>query len=271
MLRYSLPLLPNALFAWLVSYADRFFVLHLLGASAVGSYAVCMYLGGLPTLLVTPLAFSIFPLLTRLYDEQRLEELRSYLHQSARVFLYLAAAVVAGVTMLAEPVMNGLVGKALSIDSHAVFLIGLAYVCQGMYQLYVYAFHLVKRTDYTLRVLLFVVPLNLLLDATLIAPLGLPGAAIATALTYLAMASYTVHHARKLIGATVPWTDFARACLAGAACALVLHFQAPRDLPAIALAILLGGSAWLAALWISGGIRRADLAQLRAALRRKPS
>ena len=152
----------------------------------------------------------------------------------------------------------------MTVQPSTVLLLGIGFLLHGVYQLNAYCFHLVRKTGYTTRILGAAVAINVTLDALLIAPFGLSGAAAASAVTSLVMVANATYHAKHMLDLRMPWPDLARAAISAGACAGVVMSLAPRSLPMIALAVAAGAAAWFVALWLLGGFRPEDRANLRA-------
>lgn len=200
LLDFSVPLIPNGLSRWGVNYADRVCIAQLLSISAVASYTASYSFGMLINFLIMPISFVIFPHLVRKWEDGRQDEVQQYFSYLIRCFLFIAFPICISIALLSEPILHVLVTSEFQVDKDLVFWICLGFVFNGLYQINVYCFHLVKKTRYMTWILLASLGLNLALNFLLIPSIGIIGAAIATTITFFVMFLTGFPIGRKLIG-----------------------------------------------------------------------
>jgi len=81
-LRYSLPLTPNSLIRWVTDSSDRYIIGFFLGVGSVGIYSAAYAIGNLIQLFISPIQFILFPMLSKLYDEGKTDDVKVYLSYS---------------------------------------------------------------------------------------------------------------------------------------------------------------------------------------------
>ncbi len=152
-LAFGVPLVPHTLSSWLKNGIDRFFMLELVGAAAVGVYTVGYYVGFVVGLF--GLAFR------RAWNPYLFERLgKADLNEKKRLvkitYLYFGGvAVVTGLVIAgAKILMPHLVGSAFSGSLEYVTWIAVAYAFQACQAVGAYIFY-VKKT-YLLAIVTFV-------------------------------------------------------------------------------------------------------------------
>ena len=105
-LQFSLPLTPNTLVRWVTESSDRYLVTYFLGLESVGIYSAACSFGNLIQLFVSPLQLILFPELSKLYDENRIDEIVIYMSHSLRYFLLISIPAVFGLSALAKPLLS---------------------------------------------------------------------------------------------------------------------------------------------------------------------
>lgn len=70
-LSYSIGLVPNNIFFWVINYSDRLLIIYFLSISSVGIYAASYSIGNIINIFVTPIIYVLFPTITRLWEEKK--------------------------------------------------------------------------------------------------------------------------------------------------------------------------------------------------------
>src|SRR5664280_2055022 len=105
-LQFSLPLTPNTLVRWVTESSDRYLVTYFLGLNSVGIYSAACSFGSLIQLFVSPLQLILLPELSKLYDENNIDEVIIYVSSSLRYFLFISILAVFGLSALAKPLLS---------------------------------------------------------------------------------------------------------------------------------------------------------------------
>jgi len=187
LIKYGAPLTPNSLIRWITDSSDRYIIGIFLGLSAVGIYSASYAIGSLVHLFIAPIQFILFPELSRLYDEERVGDVKNYLSSSLRYFLLIAIPAVTGLTVLAKPFLMILTTPAFVIGSIIIPFIALSGLLGGVFQIVINITHLVKKTQFNLFIHILAAVSNLVLNIVLIPFIGILGAAIATLASYALM------------------------------------------------------------------------------------
>jgi O-antigen/teichoic acid export membrane protein len=195
MLAYGLPLVPLAASTWLLLLVDRFFLLHYASLDEVGLYGLGVRLANLLLLPVMTLGLAwspfIFQLAQRAPDEERAVRGRSLTYTA--ILLSFGAIVVSvfarEVFLTVTDPIFGEAYEVVGLSSAAVVFIGLNAVTMT-------GISLKRRTGYFARYAVYVAALNIALNFLLIPPWGMIGAALATALTYGALAGLYYYRAQ---------------------------------------------------------------------------
>jgi O-antigen/teichoic acid export membrane protein len=263
MLRYSVPLMPNIFSQWAVSYADRIVIMQVLGPAAVGVYSAAYSLGQALVLVYSPLGFVLFPLATRAWDEGKRQHVGDLFSQVTRYYLLLAIPASVGLTMLAEPLFQLLTRNGFVIPTVLVFWVAVGVAIKGLYQINVYVFHLVHKTVLATIILAVSTALNILLNVVLVPIVGVTGAAVATAVTFLLMAASGVYYGNRLIGYHLYWRDLWRALAASAAMVGVLWLLPLTGLIMLVIGAAVGAAVYIAVLLLVRTFSSAELHKMR--------
>jgi O-antigen/teichoic acid export membrane protein len=187
MLRYGVPLIPVSLSMWVLQLADRFFVLHYRSLSELGVYAVGVKLANLLFLAVTGFSLAWSPLMLELHKRDRAGE-RAF---RGRVLTYVTFALCLGAVILSVFAREFFLTVTSKSYARAYEVVGLsagAVVALGINSVTMSGISISRRTIHFARYALVAAALNIGLNFALIPWLGMIGAALATFLSYAALA-----------------------------------------------------------------------------------
>jgi O-antigen/teichoic acid export membrane protein len=187
MLRYGVPLIPVSLSMWVLQLADRFFVLHYRSLSELGVYAVGVKLANLLFLAVTGFALAWSPLMLELHKRDPAGE-RAF---RGRVLTYVTFGLCLGAVVLSVFAREFFLTVTSKSYARAYEVVGLsagAVVALGINSVTMSGISISRRTIHFARYALIAAILNIGLNFVLIPRLGMVGAALATFLSYAALA-----------------------------------------------------------------------------------
>jgi len=183
---YGLPTLPASLGFWLVNLSDRFLVTFFLGTSAVGIYTASYQIGSLPYMLSALINFVLMVSLSKLYDEGKIEEVKTHLSFAMKYFLTISIPFIFGSLVLTKEVLILFSTEEIAFAGEVITpMIGLGFVFLGIYNIMRYILLITKKTKILPFIWLISLPVNLCLNLVLIPKIGINGAAISTVLSYL--------------------------------------------------------------------------------------
>lgn len=263
MLKYSLPLMPNGIMRWTTNYGDRIVITHFLGLAAVGAYSASYSIASSLNLLIMPLGFVFFPLVSQMWDRQEVEEVRRYFVYVMRYYLFLAVPVCVGLALVSQHLLAFLATSEFVAGAGLVFWIALGVVLDGLFQINVYAFHITFATKYVTPILALGSALNLGLNFLLVPRIGLIGSALATAATFFLTATIAIASGKPLVGYRLEWLDISKSILAAIPMAVCVYLIPASSLAGIAAIVLLGLLVYFGLLVGLRAVSRAELLQLR--------
>ncbi len=196
MLRYSLPLMPTAIFWWVTNVSDRFMVTAMVSSAANGLYAVSYKIPTIVTLLST-----IFTEAWQLsaVGEQGSRTLDRFF---TNIFLALQGVVFcagAALILTAKITTHLLVNPAFfaAWQYTPVLIIATVFSCFSNFLASVYMVR--KKSAQNLFTMFLGAAANIALNFFLIPKLGVQGAAIATALSYFLVFTVRAFTTRRYI------------------------------------------------------------------------
>jgi len=89
-LKYSLPLVPSTALYWVVNSSDRYVIVHFLNLEQVAIYSATYQLAQLATFFISPIAFVLFPTISKQWESGQKNLTRNYIRGASRYYLMLA-------------------------------------------------------------------------------------------------------------------------------------------------------------------------------------
>jgi O-antigen/teichoic acid export membrane protein len=186
-LQFSLPLTPTSLVRWITESSDRYLVTYFLGLGSVGVYSAAYSIGNLIQLFVSPLQLILLPELSKLFDEDKIDQVRTYMSHSLRYFLLITIPAVFGLSALAKPLLGIFTTQDFLSGWLVIPIIAFAGLLAGIFQILINILFLVKETKFATYINIIAAASNVMLNLLLIPSIGIIGAALSTLIAYLLM------------------------------------------------------------------------------------
>lgn len=240
-LYFGLPTIPGYIASWVVDSSDKFFISHFLGATAVGIYAAADSLGSIPIIISTVLALILPPALSKLYDENKMQELKAYLSYSLKYALVLTIPFVFGSLVLAVPILKLFSTVEAANSGHVamtfISLDSLIYITGVIINQILIPVKKTKIGGISWAIAAFV---NLGLNVVLVPVLGILGAAVGTMGAYLVSLTIQLYFSLKEIQFKIDWFSIVKCLIASAVMSLCLWKINPHNSTDTLITVILG-------------------------------
>jgi len=226
---FGLPLVPRSLSYWLINLSDRYVIGFFLGVTPVGIYAAAYGIGGLPYTIVSVLTLVLMSPLSQLYDEGRMDEVKTHLRYSLKYFLTIAIPFVFGAAILAEPVLR--VFSTSEIASGGRFVVPLLILAVSLMcvqNIISFILLLTKKTKTLAIIWVVAAVLNLGLNILLVPRLGILGAAITTLIAYALVLGFASYYSFKEFKFSIDWYFIIKSLIASAIMSVVTWQMSPQ-------------------------------------------
>ncbi len=262
-LQFSLPLTPTALIRWITESSDRYLVTYFLGLRSVGVYSAACSIGNLIQLFVSPLQLILLPELSKLFDENKMDEVRIYMSHSLRYFLLISIPAVFGLSALAKPLLGILTTEDFLSGWVVIPIIAFSGLLAGIFQIFVNTMFLVKQTKTTTYINIIAAASNVLINILLIPTIGIVGASLSTLFSYFLMAVLCMHISLKHFKLDFYFHDIAKSILSSIAMYLfVSHFAISSIFELFEIAGM-GVLIYLVVMFLVGGFSDHELSLIR--------
>jgi O-antigen/teichoic acid export membrane protein len=203
--------------------ADRLLLGWLLNAEMAGLYAIAydLALKSIHTLTIA-MDLAAFPIVVRALENSGMEAARRQLASNGTLLMTITFPAATGLFLLAEPIINLLLGdafreSALQVFPWILFAALLAGFSQAHFQ---HAFTLGRNTKLLAFIMGFVCLVNLALNAIFIPMHGILGAAYASFASFALLMVLNWAVGRRIFSVPIPWRNgavilFASAVMGG--------------------------------------------------------
>lgn len=196
MIKYSLPLVPNAIFWWMMSVADRYVLIYEHGVGMNGIYAVA---NKIPTVLNVfgSIFFQAWQMsAVESYEDENRKEFYSNIFS---IFFGSMILIVGALNVVVKPIYMFFVAEEYFIAWKYTSFLMLAMLFSSASCFVGTYYNVVMKTNRNLRTTIIGFMSNLVLDLILIPPFGIQGAAIATFAGYFVTWIIRVYDTNKFM------------------------------------------------------------------------
>ena len=259
-LSFGLPLVPRSLSFWLVRLSDRYVIGFFLGLTSVGIYSAAYTLGYLPYGVVSVLSFVLLQTLSKLYDEDRMDEVKTHLSYSLKYLLAIVIPFVFGAAILAEPVLRMFSTPEIASQGHLVTpLVALGTVFLSINIIISYILILTKKTKIMALIWIGAAVLNIGLNILVVPHMGILGAAITTLIAFsLAMGAIS-YYSFKEFKFSIDWHFIIKSLIASAVMSLAVWLMAPQGYLYTILTVVAGVIIYGAVLMLLRGFSKEEI------------
>jgi O-antigen/teichoic acid export membrane protein len=258
-LNFGLPLVPSTMAAWMVASSDRYVIGYFMGVTSVGIYSVGYVIGTIPFMAAETLGFVLSPTLSKLYDEGKMDEVKTHLSYSVKYLLAIAIPFVFGAAILAKPVLNMLSTSEVAAEGYFIVpLVALGALFMATHALISQVLVLVKKTKIIGAIWILCALVNLGLNILVVPRMGIMGAAITTLISYALALGIMVYYSLKEIRFNIEWSFLLKSLAASAIMSLVIWAMDSAAISNVIVTVIAGIIVYAAALILFKGFKREE-------------
>lgn len=266
-LAFGLPLVPSIVFEWINIFSDRIVIGYYGGAAPVGIYSAAYSIGVLSGVTLYIIVFVLSPTINRYYDEGNLPEVQLYLSSAFKYFLMCAIPSLAGLWLLAGPLLKVLtVPEFVEQGIIVVPLVAAAMLFDGIRAIYGVAILLFKKTRIFSIAAVVAGTINIGMNIILVPFLGILGAAVATLFSYVLIGMIMYYNSKKYIHFTIDGKFVLKSMMASLVMMLTISALKPDCMIELGGIITLGAMIYFAVLLILKGFNRDEVQVFRKAI-----
>jgi O-antigen/teichoic acid export membrane protein len=264
-LSLGLPTVASNTSYWIVTSSDRYLIGWFLGVLFVGYYAPAYTLGNIINFFVFPFIIVLPAVLSKLFDENKINEARDYLKYSLKYFLMIAVPSVFGLSILSKPLLILFSTETIAENaSYVTPFVALSILLYGTSSIFSEIFPLVKKTRLSAKIWIIVASVNLGLNFVFIPIFGIMGAAITTLLAYSFALILICYFSFKELRFEIEWVSIVKSILASILMTLFILWFSPTGLSKTVLAIVLGVFVYGTAIFLLRGLNEKEISFLKS-------
>ena len=258
--KYGLPLVPYALFAYVIASSDRYVIGGFLDAAQIGIYSAAYNMGHIVLTFSSYIRYVLRPTMYKGYDEGKVDAVKNYLSYSWKYLLMLSIPAAFGLSVLAEPLLASLTTPEFIATGRVVVpLVAGGMLVHGIGNILQGVILLSKQSGIFVWVFGIAAVVNLGLNILLVPRWGIIAAA-ATTLAAYALASgliYLLSRRRLRFDAHLGFVG--KSIVASVVMTAAVWAFSPVGATQILLAIVMGAAVYFAVLFILKGFTKGEI------------
>jgi O-antigen/teichoic acid export membrane protein len=255
-LTFGINTVPSSVSSWAVSSSDRYVIGLLLGTSFVGYYSPGYNLGNILIIIIAPFSFILPSALSKYYDEQNVDAVRTILSQSLRYFLTLAIPSAFGISILSFSILRMLTTPEIAAHGYMITpFVAVSALIFGVYVVISHILILEKKTSALSKVWFIAAALNLGLNFMLVPSLGIIGGALTTLIAYSLALILTAYASFKYFNFPINIYFIIKILLSSIVMSLVFLVWYPADKLSIIICVFVCAAVYFIVLFLLGGYK----------------
>jgi len=255
---FTLPLVPAGLYLWIYTLSDRYIIGYFLGAEAVGIYSAACILGTTLGLFFDPLAVVLLPAITYLYENGKIQEVKTHLKYSLKFYLTFSIPSVIGLSILAKPLLATLTTAEFVAGFMIVPVIALATAVLNSSAIITRVLLLFKRTGVIGLIYGAAAVINVAMNIVLVPVIGILGAAISTLAASMLVLALTSVISFKRFPFDVDRRFIVKAIVSSLIMGAVIWKLNPNGAVSILVSVIIGALTYFVILGLLRGFTREE-------------
>jgi O-antigen/teichoic acid export membrane protein len=270
-LRFSLPTVGSNIAGWIINSSDRYIIGILIGVTFVGYYNLGYSLGGIILMFMVPVDFVLVAVVSKYYDEGKIDVVRNLFKHAIKYFLLLAIPAFLGLSILSKPILTILSTPEMANQGYLITpFIAFSMVLSGIGGVAIgKSLYLAKKTHISMINTIMMVGINFGLNMLLIPRMGIIGAAIAALVAFSAGFTFETYFAFKYFDFDIDWRSIIKTVVASAIMSGLIINLHPNGVWELILTILAGFVLYSAAILLLRTITKGELAYFKSLINMK--
>jgi O-antigen/teichoic acid export membrane protein len=224
--RFGLPTMPAEVSLYLLNFIDRLIIVRTVGLAEAGLYSLAVKFAQAVNVLVRGFQLAWPPLA---YSIRSDEEARRIYATVVTLFTAGCAFVVAGMWLFSRWIVRALADPRFFESYEAIGLITIGVTLYALYQVLIVILGRTGRTEFNFPAAIGALVANVALNLLLVPPLGIVGAGLALALSYLLGLGLMYAFTQRLFPVPYEWGRLLRVTVAVAAIVGLAELLVPTD------------------------------------------
>ena len=258
-LKFGLPLVPSVIFGWVVNSSDRYMIGYFMGSAPVGVYSAAYNIGAVVGMFMAPILVVLYPTISKLWEENKINEVRDYLANSLKLYLMFAIPSIFGISIFAKTFLLILSTSEFLSGWILIPIVAVGMIFYDFYMINTSIFALTKRTKIVGILLGVSAIINIILNIALISFIGIIGAAISTLFTFFVLSAITYYISAKKLKFDLGFIFIGKSVVASLAMVIFILWFNPYGVINVLGSIGIGAGIYFGVLVLVKGFRRAEI------------
>lgn len=224
--RFGLPTMPAEASLYLLNFVDRLIIVRTLGLAEAGLYSLAVKFAQAVNVLVRGFQLAWPPLAYSIRDD---DEARRTYATVVTLFVAGCAFVVTAMWLFSRWIVRALAAPKFFDSYEAIGLISIGVTLYALYQVMVVILGRTDRTEFNFPAAIGALVANVALNLILVPPLGIVGAGLALALSYLVGLALMYAFTQRLFPVPYEWGRLLRVTLTVAALVGLAELLVPTE------------------------------------------
>jgi O-antigen/teichoic acid export membrane protein len=259
-LAFGLPTVPGNLSSWVINSSDRYVIGIFLSTAFVGYYSPGYALGSMINMFMAPLGFMLPAVLSKYYDENNINEVKTVLRYSLKYFLALAIPSAFGLSLLSKPILTILSTPEIASQGYLITpFVAASALLLGAAGVIGHGLYLAKRTDIGGKIWIMAAILNLALNIIFVPYMGIIGAAITTLIAFTLVFILATYYSFKYLLFDIDFSSISKSLFASIVMSLVIIMWSPIGLLNVLTVIGVCAVVYAAILLLLKGVKKEEI------------
>lgn len=206
MLIFGIPLVGHELAWTLLNIGDRYLIQAYLGASQLGVYAAAYSLSDYVRIIVIMSLYQALPpIYIRMWNEKGEAATRAFVEKSLYFYILVGFPVIAGLSVVGPELLTLLASEKYSSGAVIIPYVITGMVINGSVAFFSAGLYIHKKGKILMLLTVLSAGVNVILNVILIPEYGITGAAIATLVSYVLLATSNKMVSSKIFNINIPW------------------------------------------------------------------
>lgn len=258
-LNFSIPLIPNNLFTWVVESSDRYIIGLFLGTAFIAYYSPGYLLGMSILLFFTPLSIILTSILPQYYENGKINEVMIYINYSLKYFLLIAIPFVFILSLLSKPILMILTTPEIALNGYLITpFVAFSALLFGIYGIIKNLIILEKKTKVIGSIWTIAAIINFL-NLIFVPYFGIIAAAAVTLLSYLTAFIISLKYSRKYFESNFDYSFILKSIIASILMSIIILIFNPQGLFSVLIIIGISITAYSSLIFIMKGIDKKEI------------
>lgn len=259
-LTFSLPLIPFSFLQWISDQSDRYIMGFFLTPTDVGAYAAAFAICGVITAMATPITINLTPTATKLWEDEKMGELKTHLRYCLKYFLMISLPTAFGLTSMSQAIIGSLTThRFVSLANDIIPILAAGTIIRQI--TYLYPFHvlyLAKKTKIITCSAIISAGIGFVLNLVLIPIIGIYGTAISFLSSGIALLLSCLFASSKIIPFEIDKIFMVKSLLSSLVMSFFILSFNPQGWQNILIFCLLGAIVYFSSLWLMRGFENRE-------------